>query len=740
MGEVRDEDLRPVRGAGEQRESLEHPALHRRRRARLTWRRQPTVPGGQVAVLTREDEERGLPVGQRERGGRVEGLAGRRTARDRDHQRYRGRRLPRAAARVEGRDVGAVVRRPHRRGRSLRQPPGVDEVRVGDRGPCRAGRRRGSPGRRRCRRGRAPDGPRHPWGGGGGGRGRCRGDCRQGQPDTGHGDHGEHGQAPRACDGRVGHRDAPSVASRPGGSDAARPDPLTYGGCHGFSPQVPHTKLPARPAARPAATLRTMPLVLRDVAAVVGLVLVLTTAAIVIGVLLVPRGRIAPLTRAQDLVVGAVFTLITRRIRDYVRRDGVLAVQAPVLLIVQLVTWLVIFALGYTLLLLPSVDTLQHALREAVSSLFTLGFTTTHGFWADSRRLRRGHDRPGRHRAPDRLPADAVRRVQPARDRGDAAAGAGRRAALGAGAAGPHPLRDPRRRPHHVLLGLGAVGGRHRREPRELPGPAAVQVAAPADLVARRPARGHGCRRPAGERRAGELPHPGPVVPADGVHLPAPARQHHRAARRRGPSARRAAGLTFEEFHEGYDRLGRRRVPRRAHRARRPGRTSAAGGSTTSRRRTRWRASSTPSRRGGRVPVAAARRRSTPQRPRTGHPRPPATRTPGGSSTACARTPDRDASRCRVAPRGGRAPRRETGRGASRPLHPTPPGRAPGAPCGARTDVRADQADPQTSSDPIGGPTDGPTDGPAGAAAAPPPGPFGPDGHPRAGPSSASSS
>ncbi len=125
-----------------------------------------------------------------------------------------------------------------------------------------------------------------------------------------------------------------------------------------------------------------MPLVLRDVAAVVGLVLVLTTAAIVIGVLLVPRGRIAPLTRAQDLVVGAVFTLITRRIRDYVRRDGVLAVQAPVLLIVQLVTWLVIFALGYTLLLLPSVDTLQHALREAVSSLFTLGFTTTHGFWA----------------------------------------------------------------------------------------------------------------------------------------------------------------------------------------------------------------------------------------------------------------------------------------------------------------------------------------------------------------------
>ncbi len=124
-----------------------------------------------------------------------------------------------------------------------------------------------------------------------------------------------------------------------------------------------------------------MPLLLRDLAAVVGLVLVLGTAAIVVGVLLVPRGRIAPLTRAQDLVVGVAFALVTRRVRDYVRRDGILAVQAPVLLIVQLITWLAIFALGYTLLLLPAVDTLPHALREAVSSLFTLGFTTTHGLW-----------------------------------------------------------------------------------------------------------------------------------------------------------------------------------------------------------------------------------------------------------------------------------------------------------------------------------------------------------------------
>lgn len=120
---------------------------------------------------------------------------------------------------------------------------------------------------------------------------------------------------------------------------------------------------------------------LRDVVAAVGVAVVMVTIANVISVLLVPRGRVSWLLRAQDTIVDDVFRLITRRIPQYIRRDGVLAVQAPVLLMVQLLTWLLILALGYTLILLPSVPEPLSSLREALSSMFTLGFTTTHGTW-----------------------------------------------------------------------------------------------------------------------------------------------------------------------------------------------------------------------------------------------------------------------------------------------------------------------------------------------------------------------
>ena len=120
---------------------------------------------------------------------------------------------------------------------------------------------------------------------------------------------------------------------------------------------------------------------LRDVAAVAGFVIVVVTLANVIAALLVPRGRVSWLLRLQDRTVDAVFRLITRRMPQYTRRDSILAVQAPVLLMVQLATWLAILAVGYTLMLLPSVPTPLHAVRESLSSMLTLGFTTTHGGW-----------------------------------------------------------------------------------------------------------------------------------------------------------------------------------------------------------------------------------------------------------------------------------------------------------------------------------------------------------------------
>jgi hypothetical protein len=120
---------------------------------------------------------------------------------------------------------------------------------------------------------------------------------------------------------------------------------------------------------------------LRDLVAAVGLVVVVVTLANVISALLVPRGRVSWLLNAQDAIVDDVFRLLTRRIPQYTRRDAVLAVQAPVLLMVQLVTWLAILTIGFTLMLVPSVPAPRESLREALSSMFTLGFTTTHGTW-----------------------------------------------------------------------------------------------------------------------------------------------------------------------------------------------------------------------------------------------------------------------------------------------------------------------------------------------------------------------
>jgi hypothetical protein len=122
--------------------------------------------------------------------------------------------------------------------------------------------------------------------------------------------------------------------------------------------------------------------VLRDAVGAAGIAVVLVTVANVVAVLLVPRGRISWLFRSQDSLVGAVFGLLTRRTRQYQRRDAVLAVQAPVLLIVQLLTWLAILGVGFTLALVPCSPTLAHAGREALSSMLTLGFTSTFGVWA----------------------------------------------------------------------------------------------------------------------------------------------------------------------------------------------------------------------------------------------------------------------------------------------------------------------------------------------------------------------
>ena len=96
-----------------------------------------------------------------------------------------------------------------------------------------------------------------------------------------------------------------------------------------------------------------VPLAARSVIAVVGMLLVLTAWGSVVGTLIVPRPAGGWLTRWVDRIVNAAFRVATSGIADHKRRDRVLAAQAAAILLAQLVAWLGIFFVGYSLLLWP---------------------------------------------------------------------------------------------------------------------------------------------------------------------------------------------------------------------------------------------------------------------------------------------------------------------------------------------------------------------------------------------------
>jgi hypothetical protein len=80
-----------------------------------------------------------------------------------------------------------------------------------------------------------------------------------------------------------------------------------------------------------------------------------------------------------DAVVDGVFQLLVRRFTDYENKDRVLAAEPAVYLLARLGALLFAFEVAYALLLWPWTDSLASALREAGSSLFTLGFFASPG-------------------------------------------------------------------------------------------------------------------------------------------------------------------------------------------------------------------------------------------------------------------------------------------------------------------------------------------------------------------------
>jgi hypothetical protein len=118
----------------------------------------------------------------------------------------------------------------------------------------------------------------------------------------------------------------------------------------------------------------------RYIAAVVGALLVLTSARSVVVTIIVPRPTVDPLTRATNRLVIRVFRALVRRTENYRKRDRVLAAQAATMLICQLVVWLGLFYLGYSLLLWPFVDAgITTAFANAGPALWAAGEAHEHG-------------------------------------------------------------------------------------------------------------------------------------------------------------------------------------------------------------------------------------------------------------------------------------------------------------------------------------------------------------------------
>jgi hypothetical protein len=114
---------------------------------------------------------------------------------------------------------------------------------------------------------------------------------------------------------------------------------------------------------------------IRVLAGVIGALIVLATAWSVLGTLVVPRRIRSRIPRAVFIVLRSVFRFLADRSSSYERQDRILAVQAPVQLIGQVVAWLALYQLGFGLLMW-SVDGggLGSAMEQAGSALCTLGY------------------------------------------------------------------------------------------------------------------------------------------------------------------------------------------------------------------------------------------------------------------------------------------------------------------------------------------------------------------------------
>ncbi len=118
----------------------------------------------------------------------------------------------------------------------------------------------------------------------------------------------------------------------------------------------------------------------RWVGFVLGMVIVGATFSSVVGSIVLPKGVRSRISYAVWRGVKQSFMTAASRLRRYEAKDRLLGLLGPVALLVLLAAWLLLFLLGYALLLWPlSGDGagFMAALRLSGSSLFTLGLAAS---------------------------------------------------------------------------------------------------------------------------------------------------------------------------------------------------------------------------------------------------------------------------------------------------------------------------------------------------------------------------
>ncbi len=113
-----------------------------------------------------------------------------------------------------------------------------------------------------------------------------------------------------------------------------------------------------------------------------GAVVVLATFASALRTLILPRGTRDLVTQTAFRAAWLVFGPLMRYAKSYERRDRIMALYAPVTVMLVVVAWLVLVLLGYTLMYFANgVTPFSEAFRLSGSSLLTLGFATVDTVW-----------------------------------------------------------------------------------------------------------------------------------------------------------------------------------------------------------------------------------------------------------------------------------------------------------------------------------------------------------------------